>query len=32
MLDLFEKNSGLARDASDRGKTPSMYGGGKNHW
>lgn len=32
MLDLFEKNSGLARDASDRGKTPSMYGGGKTYW
>lgn len=32
MLDLFEKNSGLARASSDRGKTPSMYGGGRVTW
>lgn len=27
MLSLFEKNSGLARASSDRGKTPSFYDG-----
>lgn len=32
MLDLFEKNSGLARSASDRGKTPSYYGAGTIRW
>jgi hypothetical protein len=32
LLDLFEKNSGLSRAASDRGKAPSMYGAGRTRW